>query len=545
MSGLQSKLARDAHPPAAGTAEIEPALRGGSLYASVFDQVEACFALLSPNGRFLQVNRAFARAWRQDIGAFPGRAARELFPGMPAAFDAWEELFHDALRTRRAVRRENRPLQFPGRPESEASYWDWITQPILDCDGEVSAVVYLSLDVTERKRSQDARERAEQARQDSERQFRSLAQVTPDFVVRWDTGLRRTYVNRAFAEAIGKDPQELIGGILGDTADPQRDPEQANSLAAVAAAVTEVIGRGKPCEMQVGFQSAVAGPRIMHNRFLPEFDAGGTLTGVISVGHDITELKQTEEKLRRLNAELEARIGERTAQLKAANAELQTFAYLVSHDLKAPLRGIDGYSRLLQEQYGHDLPPEAQLFARNIRDAAVHMGRLIDDLLAYSRMERQQLAPEPVDLAQMVDVLVREQRELLRLRGMPDGPRLDLAPEACRLLADPQGLMVILRNLLSNALKFTRTVASPAVEIGARVEGDKVLIWVRDNGIGFDMKFHDRIFEIFQRLQLAEDYPGTGVGLALVRRAAQRMGGRVWAESAAGRGACFYLELPR
>jgi signal transduction histidine kinase len=246
------------------------------------------------------------------------------------------------------------------------------------------------------------------------------------------------------------------------------------------------------------------------------------------------------ENVRLLN-ELEERVQERTVQLEAVNKELEAFSYSVSHDLKAPLRGIDGYSRLLEEDYHHKLDAEGRRFLLNIRQGAAQMHQLIEDLLDYSRFERRTRKSVTLDLSALVQAVAAERLP----EAEQSGVLVRLEVPVCTVLVDREGLIIVLRNLLENALKFSRKAQPPTIEIGARREGDKAILWVRDNGIGFDMKFHDRIFDMFQRLQRAEDYPGTGIGLALVRKAMQRMGGRVWAESAPGAGATFFLELPR
>jgi PAS domain S-box-containing protein len=243
----------------------------------------------------------------------------------------------------------------------------------------------------------------------------------------------------------------------------------------------------------------------------------------------------------RLFADMESRVAQRTLELDARNRELETFSYSVSHDLKAPLRGIDGYSRLLLRDHAERLDGDGRAFLENVRSAAQHMSRLIDDLLAYSRLERRVLKASRVSPRSIVDDLLAERRQDLEARRLVVGVNV---PEV-EIAADPQGLALALRNLLDNALKFTKESASPMVEIGGRIEDGKCVLWVRDNGVGFDMRFHDRIFEIFQRLQRAEEYPGTGVGLAMVRKAMERMGGRAWAESAPAQGSTFYLEVPR
>lgn len=256
-------------------------------------------------------------------------------------------------------------------------------------------------------------------------------------------------------------------------------------------------------------------------------DADGTaLTCLV----DITEID-------RLNAELDRSL----SRLRQANKELETFTYSVSHDLKAPLRGIDGYSRLLLTDHQDQLDEEGRQFLSHIRRATQHMGVLIDDLLSYSRLERRELTLAPLALDELIDGVLAPYRNDLAAQSVE--LRVELLQDL-RALGDAQGLAIALRNLVDNAIKFSRDRQPARIEITAARVGDAVRLAVRDNGLGFDMKFHDRIFAIFQRLHRAEDYPGTGVGLAIVRKAMERMGGRVWAESAPGQGATFTIELP-
>ncbi|WP_439590169.1 sensor histidine kinase [Hydrogenophaga sp.] len=269
-------------------------------------------------------------------------------------------------------------------------------------------------------------------------------------------------------------------------------------------------------------------------------DAHGRVSSISGVLLDITALKDAQTTLERTNAELERRVAVRTAQLSAANEELEAFSYTVSHDLKAPLRGIDGYSQLLQEAYADRLDDEGREFIGRIRRGVQQMGALISDLLDYSRMERRTMESQQVDLLPLIELVIEGHGADIRAAGT----QLKLQVEPMVLQLDREGLAVVLRNLVGNAVKFSQGRPAPVVEIGSRREAGKCILWVRDNGVGFDMKYHDRIFGIFQRLQRAEDYAGTGVGLALVAKAVQRMGGRVRAESQPGEGATFFLEFP-
>lgn len=253
-----------------------------------------------------------------------------------------------------------------------------------------------------------------------------------------------------------------------------------------------------------------------------------------SLRKEIVERQRAEEDLHQLTAELEQRVHKRTA-------ELETFTYSVSHDLKAPLRGIDGYSRLLLAAYAAKLDDEGRGFLQNIVRATAQMTQLIEDLLAYSRLERRDLQIGQVNPLALIESLLAERTADIKARGVA----VTLAVACPSVTADRDGLAMALRNLLENALKFTRNVPQPMIEIGGRDTGTTCILSVRDNGVGFDMKFHERIFAIFQRLHRSEDYPGTGIGLAIVRKAMERMGGRAWAESEPGKGATFYLEIPK
>jgi signal transduction histidine kinase len=235
--------------------------------------------------------------------------------------------------------------------------------------------------------------------------------------------------------------------------------------------------------------------------------------------------------------ELEARVRSRTAELEASNKELESFSYSVSHDLRAPLRAVGGYARMLEEDHGARLDDEGRRLLAVVRGASLRMGRLIDDLLAFSRLGRQEPARRPLDMTALAREVVAE---------LNDGgaARVDLAslPEAS---ADPALLRQVWNNLVGNALKYSGKRQDAHVEIGGRETPAETVYWVRDNGVGFDMRYVGKLFGVFQRLHGPEEFPGTGVGLAIVQRVVARHGGRVWAEAKPDEGACFYFSLPR
>jgi signal transduction histidine kinase len=253
-----------------------------------------------------------------------------------------------------------------------------------------------------------------------------------------------------------------------------------------------------------------------------------------------TELRGSEARYRTLSAELEQRVADRTRELQQAYREMEVFAYAVAHDLKAPLRSVDGFGSMLDAEYGDRLDDKGRGYLQRMRRSVIKMAELIDDLLAYARIERREFQAAPVDLPALIERAVAEQRDDIDRCGAQ--VRTDIAPLAVR--ADADGLLLAVRNLLQNALKFSRQAKPPQIDITAQSMPEGVRIAVADNGIGFDMAHADRIFEMFQRLHRADDIPGTGIGLAIVRKAVERMHGRVWASASPGAGATFYLVLP-
>jgi light-regulated signal transduction histidine kinase (bacteriophytochrome) len=264
-------------------------------------------------------------------------------------------------------------------------------------------------------------------------------------------------------------------------------------------------------------------------------DDAGHLTGFAKIVRDVTGRRRAEEL-----AEAKA-LEEHTVQLQAANTELETFSYSISHDLRAPLRAIDGFSRILLEDYGDQFSNDAKDYLNSVRSNAQQMGRMVDSLLALARLNRQPIKKQTVDSTQLV------RKCLAELRGEQDERRaqiimVDLPP----CYAEPTLIEQVWTNLLANALKYTRNCEVATIEIGSMGDDDpagEVTYFVKDNGVGFDMRYVSKLFGVFQRLHRAEDFEGTGVGLATVQRIVQRHGGRVWANAQPKQGATFFFTL--
>jgi len=277
---------------------------------------------------------------------------------------------------------------------------------------------------------------------------------------------------------------------------------------------------------------------------------GQPLLGVLYAGmgaivalltQKVTQRKREREELRRVNETLEQRVLSRTAELDATNKELEAFSYSVAHDLRAPLRHMDGFIRLLKKHSWASLDERNQRYLGIISDSARQMGLLIDDLLAFSRVGRAELQLLPVSLQQLVQEAIQEMRE--ETQGRDIAWKISQLPE---VMADRSMMRLVMINLLTNAVKFTGKRERAEIEVGASSnEADGIVVFVRDNGVGFDMEYADKLFGVFQRLHPTEEYEGTGIGLANVQRIIHRHKGRTWARGEVDQGATFYFSLPK
>lgn len=358
-------------------------------------------------------------------------------------------------------------------------------------------------------------------------QTRILAQVS-DAVIAIDNDRRVMYWNHGAEKLYGVPENQALGAVLEDIQPyPWWGPGKEEEVLAILdregywrGETTHLGNDGTPLCIDAGVTTLR--------------DDGGTRSGLLAVVRDITHHKQNQRKIEELARSLERRAEE----LGIANRELESFAYSVSHDLRAPLRSLQGFSQALVEDYRDILDEEGRDYLRRIRQSSELMGRLIDDLLKLSRVSRSEMHRRPVDLSSMAGSIMED-----RLAAVPDRKVEFTIEPGMAVEGDPDLLRLMMENLLDNALKFTSKVDTARVEIGSVFMNGFKTYYVRDNGAGFDMRFIDKLFAPFQRLHKSSEFPGTGIGLATVQRIARRHNGRVWAKASPGAGATFYFTL--
>jgi PAS domain S-box-containing protein len=466
-------------------------------------------------GHYLQVNEQFLRAFG-DLAKQPGDVTDEAIfsPQLSARFR-----HHDvvALQGGGASVHEERVVTRQGECNFLFTHF-----PFTDSRGR-NCIAMMGFDISGRAMGdEDLLSRP---------LFKEILKIAADAIISIDEEQRIVLFNQGAERIFGYTAEEIVGQPLTLLLPPASRPAHEGHV--------EQFGHSGGRPRQMGERGAIAGRRKDGSIFPAEasisrVQMAGRVT-YTAILRDTTEARRAEQSIKALNADLERR----AAQLEHANRELEAFSYSVSHDLRAPLRSIDGFSQLLLEDFYATLPDEAQDSLQRIRAASQRMAQLIDDMLALSRVTRASISRQDVDLTVMAKSVVEELHN-----SQPDREvTFDIA-EGLVCHADPHLIHIVLNNLLSNAWKYTSKHETARITFDRKVEpGGRTIYFVKDDGAGFDMAYANKLFGVFQRLHAMNDYAGTGVGLATVQRIVHKHGGEVWAEAAIERGATFYFTL--
>ncbi len=410
------------------------------------------------------------------------------------------------------------PVGFQGRFLHASGQYVWLEGTLTNLlhVKEVNALVTNFRNITERKEAEEKLIKSEEI-------YKTIASSIPGSVIcLLDPNFRFLLIEGDMLEKIGYSKKQLLGNKIQDVVPPE--------IFAVTRKNFEKALRGETVTVEATRQGV-----DLISRYIPLKDKNGVVYAIMTVAIDISELKQAQRHVIELNHNLEEKIQQRTEELKKSNRELEAFSYSVSHDLRAPLRGIIGFTTILEEDYCSKLDDDAKRITSVIKTNTMKMGYLIDDLLAFSRTGKQELMKTTVDTDSMVNEIINDTNQ--------PGIHWDIH-ELLPVNADINLLRQVWVNLVSNAVKYSRNNKQSRIEIGSCVNDGFINFYVRDNGVGFDTQYSGKLFKVFQRLHAPEEFEGTGVGLALVEKIVSRHGGKVWAEGRENEGACFYFSLP-
>jgi PAS domain S-box-containing protein len=467
--------------------------------------------------RFLEVNPAFEK--QTGIQKGPGRRMLEI---APLHEEYWFQIFGKVALTGESIHLE--------REAAQLRRW-YQVYAFRVGEPEERKVGIVFNDITDRRLKEAALQR-------SEEDFRTMANAMPQLAWMANPDGWIYWYNEGWYKYTGTTPKEMEGWGWQSVHDPVELPKVMERWQASIAA-------GESFEMIFPLRGADGELRSFLTRIAPLKNEDGKVLRWFGTNTDVDEQKRveealqaSEEEIRKLNAELEVRVEARTAELAAANKELESFSYSVSHDLRAPLRAISGFSSAVLEDYGPSLPAEGQQYLQTIRRGAERMGALMDDLLAFSRLGRQEVTAVTVNSRDLVSQCIEE------LQSAYENREVEFAVgELLPCQGDRALLKQVWMNLLANAVKFTAAKPKAVVQVGTKLESGEAVYFVKDNGAGFDMKYANKLFGVFQRLHSQSEFAGTGVGLAIVQRIVHRHGGRVWADATPNQGATFYFTV--
>jgi PAS domain S-box-containing protein len=428
----------------------------------------------------------------------------------------------------------NQPVITELRTIDKSGQTVWVrvsAHPVWNTERNELAGIYGSvIDITERKR-------AEEIIKASEKRLSLIFDTVSDviYLLSIESGdcFRFESINSAFLNVTGLKREQVVGKRIEEVL-----PEVAHAL--VIGKYKQAIRENKTVRWEE-VSEYPTGKLYGEVAVTPYWNPAGVCTHLVGSVHDITEIRHAEEEIRKLNRELEQRVAERTAQLQAANKELESFSYSVSHDLRAPLRAINGFAAIISRRHRASLNEEGRHYLDNIVQASDRMGHLIDDLLTYSRVGRTGVRHEPVPMDEALASLVND----LETRLQQIGATLQVEGRLPTVLGDKTLIYRIFSNLVENAITYRKTDVPLRIKIAAQSDGKTATLRVVDNGIGILPEYYEKIFNIFQRLHSDDEYPGTGIGLATVKKSAELLGGSVWVESTFGEGSTFFVKLPQ